>query len=156
MPAMNKITTFLSAIAFSIIAFQTQAQAADTNSNLTIDTVQSTLTSTLKLSDVVIGPANTVTNPSVYLKDVAQSLVTEQFGTGQFAAFDQIVSHESGWNPNAVNASSGACGLGQALPCSKITDHSPIGQLKWTIAYIADRYGTPANAWSIWQKQNWY
>lgn len=38
----------------------------------------------------------------------------------EWAYVDYIVSHESGWRPDAVNSSSGACGLVQALPCSKL------------------------------------
>ena len=74
----------------------------------------------------------------------------------------KIVNHESGWNPNAVNKSSSACGLCQALPCSKMasagadyrTNYKT--QLKWMMGYIKGRYGTPAKAWAFWQKHHWY
>ncbi|KJY22008.1 hypothetical protein VR43_08160, partial [Streptomyces sp. NRRL S-104] len=49
-------------------------------------------------------------------KAIAQQMIKDP---AQFAAFDKIVSHESGWNPSATNASSGAYGLVQALPGSK-------------------------------------
>lgn len=74
----------------------------------------------------------------------------------------KIVNHESSWNPNAVNKSSGACGLAQALPCSKMasagTDYRTNykTQLKWLIGYIKGRYKTPSKAWSFWQKHHWY
>lgn len=74
----------------------------------------------------------------------------------------KIVNHESGWNPNAVNKSSGACGLAQALPCNKMasagsdyrTNYKT--QLKWLMGYIKGRYKTPSKAWSFWQKHHWY
>ena len=74
----------------------------------------------------------------------------------------KIINHESGWNPNAVNKSSGACGLPQALPCSKMasagadyrTNYKT--QLKWMMGYIKGRYKTPSRAWSFWQKHHWY
>ncbi|EFK99447.1 secreted protein [Streptomyces sp. SPB78] len=80
----------------------------------------------------------------------------------QFAAFDRIVSHESGWNPRATNASSGAYGLVQALPGSKMASagadwHENAGtQVKWGIQYMTERYGSPAAAWDFWQAHHWY
>ena len=98
----------------------------------------------------------TKTTPVPALKEIARQMVEEKFGKGQFEAFDYIIFHESGWNPNAINESSGACGLGQALPCSKITDHSDLGQLNWTIDYIRDRYINPVQAQAFWLAHNWY
>ena len=74
----------------------------------------------------------------------------------------KIVNHESGWNPNAVNKSSSACGLFQSLPCSKMrsagadykTNYKT--QVNWGLDYIKGRYGTPAKAWIFWQKHHWY
>jgi uncharacterized protein YabE (DUF348 family) len=57
---------------------------------------------------------------------------------------------ESGWNPNTANRTSGACGIPQAYPCSKITDKSAAGQIKWGLDYIKGRYGTPSAAWAHW------
>ena len=69
-----------------------------------------------------------------------------------------IISHESGWNPNAVNASSGACGLVQSLPCSKIGANwnDPVTALKWGHNYVTQRYGSWAGAVSFWQANHWY
>ncbi|MEK6879068.1 MAG: hypothetical protein AABY22_05640, partial [Nanoarchaeota archaeon] len=64
------------------------------------------------------------------------------------------------FNPYAINSSSGACGLGQALPCSKMKcDLSDTAcQISWTINYIKDRYGNPTNAYRFWLNQypRWY
>lgn len=90
------------------------------------------------------------------LQELAKQMVESEFGKGQFASFDKIITRESRWNPNAVNRSSGACGLPQALPCSKIKDKSPVGQLQWAIAYMKNRYGTPNAAWNFWQAHGWY
>jgi hypothetical protein len=90
------------------------------------------------------------------ISQIAEEMVASHFGAGQFKAFSAIVQHESGWNPEAVNKSSGACGLGQALPCSKMADKSIEGQLKWMISYISNRYGTPSHAWKFWQNKGWY
>jgi len=63
---------------------------------------------------------------------------------------------ESGWNPNSVNRSSGACGIPQAHPCSKITDKSAAGQINWGLNYIKGRYGTPSAAWAFFLRNNSY
>ena len=61
---------------------------------------------------------------------------------------DSIVSRESGWNPNAVNKSSGACGLGQQLPCGKWAGawNDPVAALKAMTGYVNARYGGWAGA----------
>lgn len=73
---------------------------------------------------------------------------------------DAIVTKESGWNPNATNRSSGACGLAQALPCSKVKGegggYNPVTSLQWMNSYVNGRYGGWAGAWSFWQRNRWY
>lgn len=78
-----------------------------------------------------------------------------RFGAGQVDAMMQLVGHESGLNPYAVNPSSGACGLPQALPCSKLLAvigslDNVSGQVDWMIDYIARRYYTPSQALAFW------
>jgi len=63
---------------------------------------------------------------------------------------------ESGWDPGALNRSSGACGIPQSLPCSKILDHSTKGQIEWGLGYIKGRYGDPANALYHENLYSWY
>ncbi|MBC9712527.1 transglycosylase SLT domain-containing protein [Streptomyces sp. TRM66268-LWL] len=82
--------------------------------------------------------------------------------TAQFNAFSQIVSRESGWNHTATNASSGAYGLVQALPGSKMASAgadwktNPATQIKWGLDYMNSRYGSPVGAWNFWQQHHWY
>ena len=70
----------------------------------------------------------------------------------------QIFMRESGNNPSAINASSGACGLGQALPCSKmpcsLSDYNC--QVNFFTSYAVSRYGSWDNAWLFWQQHNWW
>ena len=83
-------------------------------------------------------------------------------GSDQWSAFSNLVNRESGWNIHAVNASSGACGLPQALPCSKLSSagadywDNPVTQLTWMMDYIAGRYGDPVSAWAHSQSTGWY
>lgn len=69
-----------------------------------------------------------------------------------------IYQHESGNNPGAINASSGACGLGQALPCSKmpcsLSDYAC--QDNFFTQYMLSRYGTWENAVAFWQSHKWW
>ena len=71
---------------------------------------------------------------------------------------DYIASRESGWNPNATNASSGACGLIQALPCSKVpgNGYDPVDNLRWANGYATSRYGSWAAAYSFWTANHWW
>ncbi|WP_438318134.1 transglycosylase SLT domain-containing protein [Streptomyces sp. HUAS TT3] len=92
-------------------------------------------------------------------KAIAQQMIKDP---AQFAAFDKIVSHESGWNYQATNASSGAYGLVQALPASKMASAgadwktNPATQIKWGLDYMNSRYGSPVQAWNFWQANHWY
>lgn len=71
---------------------------------------------------------------------------------------DYIVSRESGWNPNATNRSSGACGLVQALPCSKVpgNGYDPVDNLRWATGYATGRYGSWARAYAFWTSNHWW
>ncbi|MET7651082.1 MULTISPECIES: transglycosylase SLT domain-containing protein [unclassified Streptomyces] len=80
----------------------------------------------------------------------------------QYKAFSNIVKHESGWNMKATNASSGAYGLVQALPGSKMASagsdwkSNAKTQIKWGLDYMNSRYGSPVGAWNFWQANGWY
>ncbi|MEU9555820.1 transglycosylase SLT domain-containing protein [Streptomyces fumanus] len=91
-----------------------------------------------------------------------QAMARQMVPSGQFQCFSNIVDHESSWNYKAVNASSGAYGLFQALPAGKYASAgadwqtNPATQIKWGLNYMNDRYGSPCDAWSFWQANHWY
>jgi uncharacterized protein YabE (DUF348 family) len=70
----------------------------------------------------------------------------------------QLIQKESGWNSSARNRSSGACGLVQALPCSKLGPNwsDPIVALRWGNSYVNGRYGGWAGAVSHNKSRGWY
>ena len=72
----------------------------------------------------------------------------------------KLIINESGCNPNAVNPSSGACGIPQALPCSKIAHCGvePVCQLQWMDQYVKGRYGSWDGALAAWNSRypHWY
>ena len=92
----------------------------------------------------------------------AQALAAKIVPAGQLASFNKIVAHESSWNVTATNASSGAYGLVQALPGSKMASAgadwktNPATQIKWGLNYMNERYGSPNAAWAFWQTHHWY
>lgn len=71
-------------------------------------------------------------------------------------------NRESGWNPNAHNSYSGAHGIAQALPASKMASYgedymtSYVTQINWGLDYISNRYGNPTNALNNLQTKGWY
>lgn len=91
-----------------------------------------------------------------------QAMARQMVGGGQFQCFSNIVDHESSWNYRAVNASSGAYGLFQALPGSKMSSvgadwqTNPATQIKWGLNYMNTSYGSPCQAWTFWQANHWY
>jgi hypothetical protein len=84
------------------------------------------------------------------------------FESGQMRCLDPLWKKESGWNHKAENPSSGAYGIPQALPGSKmatIADDwrtNPVTQIKWGLNYIKGRYSTPCGAWEHSQNTGWY
>jgi hypothetical protein len=86
----------------------------------------------------------------------------QQVGDRQFSCLDKLFTRESGWNTYATNPSSGAYGIPQALPASKMASAgadwktNPFTQVRWGLNYIANRYGSPCGAWAHSQSVGWY
>jgi len=76
-----------------------------------------------------------------------------QAGIPQTQATSKLILKESGCNPRAVNPTSGACGIPQAWPCSKLpngVNTDPVTQLRWMDNYVKVRYGSWDNALATW------
>ncbi|GAA5208664.1 MULTISPECIES: transglycosylase SLT domain-containing protein [Streptomyces] len=99
---------------------------------------------------------------SSYSTSQIQAMARQMVPSGQWQCFSNIVDHESSWNYKAVNPSSGAYGLFQALPAGKYSSAgsdwrtNPATQIKWGLNYMDSRYGSPCDAWSFWQANHWY
>jgi hypothetical protein len=101
-----------------------------------------------------------VTDP----KEIARQILKNKYGygSGQFDCFNNIIMRESKWDVNATNASSGAYGIPQALPGSKMATiasdwrTNPATQIIWGIEYMKDRYGSPCSAWGFKASHGWY
>ncbi|MFG2005690.1 hypothetical protein ACGFNU_41735 [Spirillospora sp. NPDC048911] len=80
----------------------------------------------------------------------------------QYRCLEQLWARESGWNEHSHNASTGAHGIPQALPGSKMGSagpnwqSNPRTQIKWGLRYVKYRYGSPCAAWGHFQAAGWY
>jgi hypothetical protein len=96
-------------------------------------------------------------------QQIAEGLLA-QFGwsSGQFSCLDPLWNEESGWNVTAENPSSGAYGIPQALPGSRMASAGPdwqtdaTTQIMWGLEYIQSTYGSPCAAWAHEEADGWY
>lgn len=103
--------------------------------------------------------ALTSPNPRV----VAKALLPRYgWGATQFSCLDRLWIRESKWSTHATNPSSGAYGIPQALPGSKMASAGPdwrtsaYTQIRWGLGYIRARYGSPCAAWGHSEGHGWY
>lgn len=97
-------------------------------------------------------------------RSLASAMAAERYGWGadQFQCLSLLWEKESNWNHTAQNPSSGAYGIPQSLPGSKMASHgadwqtNPATQISWGLDYISERYGTPCGAWGHSQSVGWY
>lgn len=83
--------------------------------------------------------------------------------TSDYGMYNYIITKESGWNPKITNSGSGAYGLPQALPASKMAragsdwKTNPITQLKWMKWYVNDgNYHSITQAYNHEKNIGWY
>ncbi len=103
-----------------------------------------------------------ITNPSSNVS-IGRSLAAARGWTGgEWQCLYSLWQKESGWNHLAANPSSGAYGIPQSLPGSKMAARgsdwqtNPATQIEWGLDYIGGRYGTPCGAWNHSVANNWY
>jgi hypothetical protein len=106
-------------------------------------------------------PAGPPPDPSSAQGIAYKLLPSYGFSTSQYGCLNDLWSRESGWRYNAENAS-GAYGIPQALPGSKMASAgpdwqtNPTTQIKWGLGYIKSVYGSPCNAWGHEEADGWY
>jgi len=97
-------------------------------------------------------------------KKVAKSILLNEYGFSEkeYKCLNSLWTKESHWNYKARNKSSGAHGIAQALPATKMnvvsTDWrtNPVTQIQWGLLYISERYDSPCAAWNKWRRSNYY
>jgi hypothetical protein len=108
-------------------------------------------------------PSQAAPVPSGSAQQIAMGMLGSYgWSSGQFSCLDSLWNEESGWNVYASNPTSGAYGIPQALPGSKMasagadwqTDAAT--QIRWGLGYIQSTYGSPCGAWAHEQADGWY
>ena len=97
-------------------------------------------------------------------KKVAKSIMNTEFewGDDQYTCLNRLWTKESHWNYKARNPRSGAHGIAQALPATKMESIStdwrtnPLTQIQWGLSYIESRYQTPCKAYAKWKRSRYY
>lgn len=107
-------------------------------------------------------PAEVVVDPAAARAYAAGAVAARGWGSEQFDCLVALWNRESGWRANAYNASSGAYGIPQALPGSKMSVSgddwrtNAATQIDWGLSYIGGRYGNPCGAWQHSETVGWY
>jgi hypothetical protein len=135
------------------------------------------ITSDVSVTNPLTTPGTVDTTPDGFegptssgnARTIGKQLAASMGWTGeQWTALEKLWTGESGWNPRAENKSSGAYGIPQALPFSKMPkmawpekaggSSDAATQIQWGLSYIKSRYGTPVMALHFWNAQSphWY
>ncbi|WP_022886451.1 hypothetical protein [Glaciibacter superstes] len=107
-------------------------------------------------------PSAAVPDPGSAQAYAAGAVAARGWGSEQFDCLVALWNKESGWRVNAMNSSSGAYGIPQALPGSKMAsagddwETNAATQIEWGLGYISGRYGTPCDAWNTSESKGWY
>lgn len=119
-------------------------------------------TVTPKKKIVLAAPMAGVPDPGSAQAIGHELVLARGWGEDQFNCLVALYNRESHWNVYAGNPVSGAYGIPQALPGTKMASagadwqSNPRTQITWGLGYIAGRYGTPCGAWSHSQAKGWY
>jgi hypothetical protein len=98
-------------------------------------------------------------------REIAWKMMSHRFGWRpkyQFRYVNWLWDRESSWNVYATNPYSGAYGIPQAVPGSKMASAganwrtSASTQIRWGLRYIRSRYGKPSQAWAHERAYGWY
>lgn len=112
------------------------------------------------LADLDSMPLGTVSQIQAYAQ--SYTALKYDWSWAQFQCLVTLWDHESHWNYRAYNSGSGATGIPQALPGSKMSSFgddwrtNPATQIKWGASYIDGRYGNPCGALGHWNSRGWY
>ncbi len=145
------------------------APVAESQPVLSVDLPKHTIWQAAADREKRLGAASRSASPHAfgtvdYNKWFARNYMAQHYGWGddQFAALEQLWQRESGWSQNAHNPSSGAHGIPQSLPGSKMASFgadwatNPQTQIKWGLSYIDSVYGSPAAALASSHSRGWY
>lgn len=107
-------------------------------------------------------PAFAAPSPGTAQAIAYDMVMARGWGEGEFSCLVSLWNKESGWRVDAMNPSSGAYGIPQSLPGSKMASVAPdwqtnaATQIEWGLRYITERYSAPCGAWATSEAQGWY
>ena len=116
----------------------------------------------VRLARSTAAPAAGQPDPGTAKAIALEMVQARGWGTDQYDCLVALWQRESRWNVYAHNVGSGAYGIPQALPGSKMATvgadwaTNPATQITWGLNYVQGRYGTPCGAWASFQSKNWY
>jgi hypothetical protein len=145
------------------LAIVTQRGIAAARQNASVGELTGSANSPVPPGGPSVTTASEPAEPSGSPKEIAQEMLPDFGWTGQqFSCLEPLWAHESGWDVTAENPVTGAYGIPQALPGSKMAADGPdwqtdaTTQIKWGLSYIASTYGSPCAAWDHEQADGWY
>lgn len=149
------------------LAYGTQAVRQQGSPGEQVVTYQVSLNNNVETARTIIQkvvtkqPVTQITAVGTNLSGIKGDMALAGIGPGDYKYADYIISHESGWRPNASGIG-GAYGLCQALPGGKMSSAgadwatNPVTQLKWCNGYAVGRYGSWSAAYNHWvSSHNW-
>lgn len=169
--AAAEITDQLETVTANSLAAQRLVVDGDHSTTLVRDSFGVTLpppppppppVSTAKSGGSATAPAAGVPDPGSAQAIAYEMVLARGWGDDQFSCLVALWKKESGWNTFAMNKSSGAYGIPQSLPGSKMASAgadwatNPATQITWGLGYISGIYGTPCGAWGASQSKGWY
>ena len=173
----NKLTTISICLAVGLCGFGIMINWLYNNSKNELEVANTTETSTssttileiTKTSKKVVKTTKKVVKKKTTgfnikaSKSEMQGYARQYIGNDdEYEAFDYIITRESYWNANAVNKKSGASGLCQSLPASKMANAGKDyktnykTQIHWCVSYCRSRYGSIQKAKQYWLKHHWF
>jgi hypothetical protein len=170
LPAANALETALPS-AIEIEATQSSAIVEPTDSTAALlaeDDLSATASGAIFSSDLALVSSVSrqveLARTPLGAKKVAKSILLDEYGFSEkeYKCLNSLWTKESHWNYKARNKNSGAHGIAQALPASKMnvvsTDWrtNPVTQIRWGLRYISIRYETPCKALAKHKRSNYY
>ena len=170
LPAANALETALPS-AIEIEATQSSAIVEPTDSTAALlaeDDLSATASGAIFSSDLALVSSVSrqveLARTPLGAKKVAKSILLDEYGFSEkeYKCLNSLWTKESNWNYKARNKNSGAHGIPQALPASKMnvisTDWrtNPVTQIRWGLRYISIRYETPCKALAKHKRSNYY
>ena len=170
LPAANALETALpSAIEIEAAASSAIVDPADSTAALLAeDDLAATASGAIFSSDLALVSSVSrqveLARTPLGAKKVAKSILLDEYGFSEkeYKCLNSLWTKESNWNYKARNKNSGAHGIPQALPASKMnvvsTDWrtNPVTQIRWGLRYISIRYETPCKALAKHKRSNYY